>query len=165
MEIQCSRYTPPPSINISGGFNERHTMQAVSAAKALVDLFTLSTSPTTHSLFIMRMGSMAAATHISACEHYLKGAEDAHAKNRVRVFLGTLRAFENIWPQPRKWSKEIKLMAKAVSDSRGADGDTMLHHEWGQEDSVDGLGMGVAGFDLALLRSCFEGQHKGRHGS
>lgn len=154
MEILCSKYAPPESVNLSELFNERHTMQAIKAAKAFVELFTLSTSPTTHSPFIMCMGSMAAATHMSACEHYLKGAEYAHAKDRVRVFLGALRAFEGIWPQARKWSGEVKLMAKAVFESRGRNGDLILSN--GGEDLGDGFGSNIAGLDLALLRSCFE---------
>ncbi|KID65270.1 C6 zinc finger domain-containing protein, partial [Metarhizium hybridum] len=154
MEILCSRYAPPQNASVLEVFNERHTMQAVNAAKALVQLFTLSASPTTHSPFIMCMGSMAAATHISACEYYLKGSEYAHAKDRVRVFLGALRAFEDIWPQARKWSGEVKLMAKAVFDSRGKNGELIVQN---QQDGVgSGLGAGVAGLDLALLRSCFE---------
>lgn len=97
---------------------------------------------------------MAAATHMSACEYHLKGSEYAHAKDRVRVFLGALRAFESIWPQARKWSGEIKLMAKAVFNTRGKNGDLLLRE--GRDGIDDGFGTGVAGLDLALLRSCFE---------
>ncbi|KAG8406080.1 hypothetical protein J3459_017459 [Metarhizium acridum] len=129
-------------------------MQAVNASKASVELFTLSASPTTHTPFIMCMGSMAAATYISACEYYLKGSEYAHAKDRVRVFLGALRAFEDIWPQARKWSGEVKLMAKAVFDSRGKNGELIMQNR--QDGVSSGLGAGVAGLDMALLRSCFE---------
>jgi hypothetical protein len=154
MEILCSKYAPPQSVSFLDTLNERHTIQAIKAAQAFVELFTLSTSPVTHSPFIMCMGSMAAATHISACEYYLKGAEYAHAKDRVRVFLGALRAFESIWPQARKWSAEVKLMAKAVFGGRGKNGDIILRDDAGG--LGDGFGTSVSGLDLALLRSCFE---------
>jgi hypothetical protein len=155
MEILCSKYAQPQSVNISEVFNERHTMQAIRAATSFVELFTIPSNPTTHSPFVMCMGSMAAATHISACEYYLRGSEYAHAKDRVRVFLGALRAFEGIWPQARKWSGEMKLMARAVFSHRDKNGNLLAQD--GEGGISDDLSSGVTGLDLSLLRSCFEG--------
>ncbi|KAJ5130269.1 C6 zinc finger domain-containing protein [Penicillium bovifimosum] len=64
------------------------------------------------------MGSMAMATHMSACESLLRGTDYAHARDRVRLFLGILRVFEGVWPEANKWSLEMRLMAKAVFDNR-----------------------------------------------
>lgn len=129
MELLCSKYAPPLPAEVltpEEQHHERHTFKAMHSAKACVELFTISAQPTTHSPFIMCMGSMATATHISACEYLLKGPEYRHARDRVRVFLGILRAFEHIWPQASKWSSEIKLMAKAVFESRDAGGSLIL---------------------------------------
>ncbi|KAJ6447188.1 Calcium channel YVC1 [Purpureocillium lavendulum] len=93
-------------------------LQAIRAAIAFIDLLTVPASATSHSPFVMCMGSMAMATHMSACELLLRGDDYAHARDRVRVFLGILRAFEGIWPQANKWSGEMRLMAKAVFENR-----------------------------------------------
>ncbi|KND91881.1 hypothetical protein TOPH_03594 [Tolypocladium ophioglossoides CBS 100239] len=129
MELLCSKYAPPLPAEVlppEEQHHERHTFKAIRSAKACVDLFTISAQPTTHSPFIMCMGSMATATHMSACEYLLAGPEYAHARDGVRVFLGILKAFEHIWPQASKWSGEIKLMAKAVFEGRDAGGNLLL---------------------------------------
>jgi hypothetical protein len=68
------------------------------------------------------MGSLAMATLLSAYQHFLTGSELAHARDRVRVFLGVLKAFTTIWPQARHWSEEIKLMARVVLERQDASG-------------------------------------------
>jgi hypothetical protein len=115
MELLCSKYAPPlpgEILTAESQHQDRHTHKAISAAKNFVDLLTVSSSPLTHSPFVMCMGSLAMATLLSACEHFLTGSELVHAKDRVRVFLGILKAFTAIWPQARHWSGEIKLMAR-----------------------------------------------------
>ncbi|KAK5994030.1 C6 finger domain transcription factor iacK-like protein [Cladobotryum mycophilum] len=121
MELLCSKYAPPlPAevMPIESQHYDRHTHKAIQAAKAFVDLLTVPSSPTAHTPFIMCMGSMAMATHLSACEYHLTGSEYAYAKDRVRVFLGILKEFENVWPQASKWSSEIRMMARAVFEHR-----------------------------------------------
>ena len=85
---------------------------------------------------------MAIATHISACQYFLRDEAYRHAKDRVRVFLGILKAYEAIWPQAGKWSAEIKMMAKAVFEARDKNGELTQD-------------MGYAP-DMAMLRSLFE---------
>lgn len=117
MELLCSRYAPPLPGEISTAetqHGDRHTNKAINAAKSFVDLLTASSSPLTHSPFVMCMGSLAMATLLSAYQHFLTGSELVHARDRVRVFLGVLKAFTTIWPQARHWSEEIKLMARVV---------------------------------------------------
>ncbi|POR30976.1 Uncharacterized protein TPAR_08822 [Tolypocladium paradoxum] len=144
MELLCSKYAPPLPAEVlppEEQHHERHTFKAIRAAKACVDLFTISSQPTTHSPFIMCMGSMATATHMSACEYLLKGSEYTYARDRVRVFLGILKAFEHIWPQASRWSSEIKLMAKAVFESRDAGGNLILGDPLRPLPSVAGTGL------------------------
>ena len=129
MELLCSRYAPPLPAEVlppEEEHHDRHTQKAIRAAKTFVDLLSVPSSPITHSPFIMCMGSMAMATHLSACEYRLTGSEYMHAKDRVRVFLGILKSFENVWPQASKWSREIRLMAKAVFESRDSSGQLIL---------------------------------------
>lgn len=117
MELLCSKYAPPLPAEVLSAeeqHRDRHTHKAIHAAKNFVDLLTASSSPLTHSPFVMCMGSLAMATHLSAIEHVLTGSELVHAKDRVRVFLGILKAFTTIWSQARHWSGEIKLMARVV---------------------------------------------------
>lgn len=117
VELLCSKYAPPLPGEISTAetqHGDRHTHKAISAAKNFVDLLTASSSPLTHSPFVMCMGSLAMATLLSAYEHLLTGSELVQARDRVRVFLGVLKAFTTIWPQARRWSDEIKLMAGVV---------------------------------------------------
>lgn len=125
MELLCSKYAPPLPGEISTTdtqHGDRHTHKAITAAKNFVDLLTASSSPLTHSPFVMCMGSLAMATLLSAYEHFLTGSELIHAKDRVRVFLGILKAFTTIWPQARRWSDEIKLMARVVLERHDASG-------------------------------------------
>ncbi|KAL7921451.1 hypothetical protein ACQKWADRAFT_321480 [Trichoderma austrokoningii] len=121
MELLCSKYAPPLPGEISTvetQHGDRHTHKAISAAKNFVDLLTASSSPLTHSPFVMCMGSLAIATLLSAYEHFLTGSELVHARDRVRVFLGVLKAFTAVWPQAQHWSEEIKLMARVVLERR-----------------------------------------------
>ncbi|KAL7966111.1 hypothetical protein HDV63DRAFT_413380 [Trichoderma sp. SZMC 28014] len=125
MELLCSKYAPPLPGEISTAETQngdRHTNKAINAAKNFVDLLTASSSPLTHSPFVMCMGSLAMATLLSAYQHFLTGFELAHARDRVRVFLGVLKAFTTIWPQARHWSEEIKLMARVVLERQDGSG-------------------------------------------
>ncbi|KAH7129554.1 C6 zinc finger domain-containing protein [Dactylonectria estremocensis] len=142
MELLCSKYAPPlPAEVLSPEENhhDRHTHKAIHAAKTFVDLLTVPTSPITHSPFVMCMGSMAMATHMSGCEYLLRGPEYLYARDRVRMFLGILKAFKSIWPQASKWSSEISLMAKAVFESRDVNGELMVSTEYGTTDGSLGL--------------------------
>ncbi|PKS08759.1 hypothetical protein jhhlp_004812 [Lomentospora prolificans] len=121
MEILCSKYAPPLPAEVlqpeERSYN-RHTHKAVGAAAAFIDLLSVSSRPTSHSPFIMCMGSMAVTTYLSACESGWGGSERTFSRDRVRVFLGVLKAFDDIWPQAAKWSREIKLMARAIFDNQ-----------------------------------------------
>lgn len=125
MELLCSKYAPPLPAEVLSAEEQhqyRHTHKAINAAKNFVDLLTASSSPLTHSPFVMCMGSLAVATYLSGCEHILTGSELAHAKDRIRVFLGILKAFARIWSQARHWSEEMKLMARVVLDQQDGAG-------------------------------------------
>ncbi|KAF7551444.1 hypothetical protein G7Z17_g5028 [Cylindrodendrum hubeiense] len=129
MELLCSKYAPPlPAevLPLEDKQHDRHTHKATHAAKTFVDLLTFPSSPICHSPFIMCMGSMAMATQMSGCEYLLRGSEYAHARDRVRMFLGILMAFKRIWPQASKWSSEMTLMAKAVFENRDAHGNLIM---------------------------------------
>ncbi len=121
MEILCSiSHAPPHSDNLSGVVNEHHTMQAMKAAKMFVELFTLSISLTTHSPSIMCMGSMAAATHISACEHSLQGLEygtrQGPRSGSSSAPCGHSRAYGR---RRGNGLARLNSVAKTVFDSRG----------------------------------------------
>ncbi|KAL7809280.1 hypothetical protein V8C26DRAFT_412156 [Trichoderma gracile] len=125
MELLCSKYAPPLPAEVLSEEEqhfERHTHKAINSSKNFVDLLTASSSPLTHSPFVMCMGSLAVATCLSSCVHILTGPEIVWAKDRVRVFLGILKAFVTIWSQARHWSGEMKLMARAVLGQRGGAG-------------------------------------------
>lgn len=132
MELLCSKYAPPlpgEAIPPRDRQPDKHTHKAIQAARAFVDILAVPSPPIAHSPFVMCMGSMAIATHLSACEYLLQGPEYAHAKDRVRVFLGLLKAFDGIWPTSAKWSGEIKMMAKAVFEGRNIHGQTLASTE------------------------------------
>lgn len=117
MELICSKYAPPLPAEVLGQEEqhlEKHTHKAINASRNFVDLLTASSSPLTHSPFVMCMGSLAVATCLSSCVHILTGPELSWTKDRVRLLLGILKAFLTIWSQARHWFAEIKLMAKAV---------------------------------------------------
>ncbi|KAK4074597.1 transcriptional regulator family: Fungal Specific TF [Purpureocillium lilacinum] len=163
MELLCSKYAPPLPAEVLAPeekHHDRHTHKAIRAAIAFIDLLTVPASATSHSPFVMCMGSMAMATHMSACELLLRGDDYAHARDRVRVFLGILRAFEGVWPQACKWSGEMRLMAKAVFANRDRDGNLIsdplgaLTQSLGdgfQGVRVEDLGTGSSGDDLDML--------------
>ena len=75
-------------------------------------MLTIASKVTAHSPFVMCMGSMAAVTYLSALENRSAMLTSSTTKDRIRVFLGILKKFENIWPQAKKWSQEIKLLAR-----------------------------------------------------
>lgn len=129
MEPLCSKYgaptSPQPLAALAPG-EERHGHKAVQAAKAMVEMLVLSPRPTTHSPFVMCMGSFATAAQLSACEYVLNGSEYAEVKDLVIVFLGVLKGLEQTWPLATGLSNELKLMAKAVFGGRDSNGDFNL---------------------------------------
>ena len=129
MELLSSRYAPPLPAEVIPAQEaqpDRHTTAAIRASKAFVDLLAAPSSPTAHTPFVMCMGSMAIVTHLSACEYRLRGPEFEHARDRVRVFLGVLRAFGGVWPQAAKWGQEIRMMARTVFERRDSTGQLAL---------------------------------------
>lgn len=124
MELLCSPYAPPLPAEVLSPeerLPNRHTSKAIASAKNLIDLLAVPTSPIKHTPFVMCTGSMAMATHLSACQFLLQGIEYSYAKDRVRVFLGVLKAYDGIWKQSSKWSNELKFMAKAVLQNQNTD--------------------------------------------
>lgn len=129
MELFCSKYAPPLPAEVIPAEEkslDRHTYKAIRAANTFVDLLSVPSPPTTHSPFVMCMGSMAIVTHLSACEYRLTGKEFQHARDRVRAFLGILQSFQGVWPQAEKWAREIKMMARVVFDGRDTSGQLEL---------------------------------------
>lgn len=122
VELMFSEFMPPTCPAPSEEeWQQRHTAKALKSASETIDLFILSLSPRNHSPFVMCMGTLATATQISACENILKGKEYQEAKDRVRVFIGVLKAFEPIWPQAEKWLRGLKGFARDVFNGRERD--------------------------------------------
>jgi hypothetical protein len=63
--------------------------------------------------------------HLVACKSALPEDEAEVARSRIRVCLGTLRHYEDIWPRAKKILLELKRIANSILQSETA----TLHYQ------------------------------------
>jgi hypothetical protein len=112
---QCS---PPPIPHQATGDEDRtywlHTKKALDAAGAAIDQYALPCLIKHHSpVYICGVAKMTLA-NLSACANILDGAEWLRTRDRIRLGLGALKAYGEVWPLAQRTEKELKKIARQV---------------------------------------------------
>lgn len=56
--------------------------------------------------------------HLVACKVAFDAEETRAARSRIRVTLGTLKHYEDIWPRAKRMIKELKLIANDLLQTK-----------------------------------------------
>ncbi|KAF2094421.1 hypothetical protein NA57DRAFT_13940, partial [Rhizodiscina lignyota] len=113
-----SSCAPPPPPNAPQQGEDRdaftHTKKILLAIERMTALLTLPTNMAAHTPFTICMVATVTIGHLSACNHVLKGEQLKIARERIRVAIGALEAFAEVWPRGKKVLREVKLVAREL---------------------------------------------------
>ncbi|TAQ84187.1 hypothetical protein B7494_g7482 [Chlorociboria aeruginascens] len=148
-----SRCVPPPITKENNGSNERaywlHTKKTLEAAEAAVNLFALPSPILLHTPLGSCGVTRATLAHLSACAYIHSGNEWNTTRDRIRLGLGTLKTFGEVWSMSRRIEKDLKKVARSVFSTPGMG---VGHALAGYEFALDGTESVVSGFeDLSEL--------------
>jgi hypothetical protein len=90
----------------------------------MTNLLTLPTEISLHTPFTVYIIATITIAHLSACKFVLKEKELQIARERIRVAMGALESFADIWPRGKKVVADVKTIAREllrlVPDNRSA---------------------------------------------
>ncbi|KAF5604129.1 uncharacterized protein FSUBG_6902 [Fusarium subglutinans] len=114
----CGSPPPPLFLGVSGGsgLNRQSHLQKLLQAirKQNQCLIILPLGPAQLSPFVICMVACCTIAHLVACKSTLPEDEAEVARSRIRVCLGTLRHYEDIWPRAKKILLELKRIANSI---------------------------------------------------
>jgi len=91
-----------------------HTKKALGAAEAIVNLYALPCSIINHTPLSICGIVLSILANLSACSYILTGSEWYRTRDRVRLGLGCLKTFSEVWEVSRRTEKETKKIARTV---------------------------------------------------
>jgi hypothetical protein len=116
--VECVSECAPPPPEQPGDDRQRsydfHTTKILEAANAAIDLFALPSPVVLHTPLVICGLTLAILAQISACNFVLKGADYVAGRDRVRLGLGAVKEFSEVWPVACKTMKEVKVIAREV---------------------------------------------------
>jgi hypothetical protein len=116
--MECVSECAPPPPEQPGDDRQRsydfHTAKILEAANAAINLFALPSPLVMHTPLVICGLTLAILAQISACTFVLKGADYVAGRDRVRLGLGAVKEFGEVWPVGRKTMKEVKAIAREV---------------------------------------------------
>jgi hypothetical protein len=116
--MECVSECAPPPPEQLGDDRQRsydfHTTKILEAANAAIDLFALPSPVFMHTPLVICGLTLSILAQISACTFVLKGAAYVAGRDRVRLGLGAVKEFGEVWPLGRKTMKEVKVIAREV---------------------------------------------------
>ncbi|KAM5370428.1 hypothetical protein ACJA88_010009 [Fusarium oxysporum] len=125
----CGSPPPPLLLGLSsgGGLNRQSHLQKLLQAirKQNQCLIILPLGSAQLSPFVICMVACCTIAHLVACKSALPEDEAEVARSRIRVCLGTLRHYEDIWPRAKKILLELKRIANSILQTETA----TLHYQ------------------------------------
>ncbi|KAJ4030509.1 hypothetical protein NW761_000088 [Fusarium oxysporum] len=125
----CGSPPPPLFLGVSGGggLNRQSHLQKLLQAirKQNQCLIILPLGSAQLSPFVICMVACCTIAHLVACKSALPKDEAEVARSRIRVCLGTLRHYEDIWPRAKKILLELKRIANSILQTEMA----TLHYQ------------------------------------
>jgi hypothetical protein len=80
----------------------------------MTNLLTLPTEISLHTPFTVYIIATITIAHLSACKFVLKEKELQIARERIRVAMGALESFADIWPRGKKVVADVKTIAREL---------------------------------------------------
>lgn len=172
-----STCAPPPPPDRLLPIYEReahcHTKKILLAISKMTELMTLPISLPKLSPFSICIIASTIVTHLSGCRFILSGESLELAREQIRVNIGTLETFSEVWCRATKTVKEVRIIAKdtfrgrsdvtsrsspssagasshtgAASDASGPFSITSMDYFQADPNSISGFD--ASGFDPAL---------------
>lgn len=112
-----SKCTPPMSkelLEAQQRARDFHTTKVLEAAREGLGLFTLPGPFIAHSPLLICGLSLTLLAEISACRSQLKGDLYASSRERLRLGLGVLKAFGEVWGVGKRTRGEIQNIAREM---------------------------------------------------
>lgn len=108
--------TPPPERLAPVFFREAptHTAKILKAVERLTALLTLPVPISLHTPYSICVIASPTIAYLSACKHLLEGEELKLARERIRVAIGALEGFGDVWPRGKKVVREVKIIAREL---------------------------------------------------
>lgn len=117
IEAVSSCAPPPPPERLAPVYYSDahiHTTKILRAIERMTDMLTLPTRIAVHSPFTICMIATMTIAHLSACKYALKGEQLKIARERIRVAMGALEVFAEVWPRGKKVVREVKIVAREL---------------------------------------------------
>ncbi|KAG0651387.1 Zinc finger transcription factor 37 [Hyphodiscus hymeniophilus] len=115
---KISRCAPPPIPHEPTGNEDRtywlHTKKALEAAETAISLYALPIPILQHTPIGICGIALSVLANISACSYVLSGAEWYRTRERIRLGLGGLKKFGEVWAIGRRTERETKKIARSV---------------------------------------------------
>jgi hypothetical protein len=109
----CAPPPPPePLLPIYAAEVPIHTAKILHSILKMTEILTLPISACKLSPFSTCIIAAVTIAHLSACRHVLPETALESARERVRVAIGTIETFAEVWPRAKQVVKEIKAVAK-----------------------------------------------------
>jgi hypothetical protein len=109
---------PPPDHDIASQEKDKtywlHTKKTLEAAEAAVNLYALPCSIINHTPLGICGIVLSTLANLSACAYFLTGSEWYRTRDRIRLGLGCLKTFSEVWEVSRWNEKETKKIARTV---------------------------------------------------
>lgn len=107
---------PPPECLENIYYSEAyvHTAKILCAIEKMTNLLTLPTKILLHTPFTVCIVATITIAHLSACKFVLDGRELQIARERIRVAMGALETFAEVWPRAKNVLTEVKTIAREL---------------------------------------------------
>ena len=108
---------PPPDYDTTTNEDKSywlHTKKTLEAAEAAVNLYALPCSIINHTPLGICGIVLSTLANLSACAYILTGSEWYRTRDRIRLGLGCLKTFSEVWEVSRRTEKETKQIARTV---------------------------------------------------
>ncbi|KAF2424404.1 hypothetical protein EJ08DRAFT_555121, partial [Tothia fuscella] len=117
IESVSSCAPPPPPERLAPVYYRDahvHTAKIMRAIERLTEMLTLPGRIAVHTPFTICMIATATIAHLSACQNVLSSEDTKVARERIRVAMGALEVFAEVWPRGKKVVKEVKAVAREL---------------------------------------------------
>jgi hypothetical protein len=111
----CSPRPPPGRVDdVYYGEENVHTAKILAAIERMTNLLTLPTKVSLHTPFTICIVATITIAHLSACKYVLQGEALKTARERIRVAMGALETFAEVWPRGKRVVREVKIIAREL---------------------------------------------------
>lgn len=117
IESVSSCAPPPPPERLAPVYCRDahiHTAKILRAIERMTDMLTLPCRIAVHTPFCICTLANITIAHLSACKYVLKGEQLKIARERIRVAMGSLEVFAEVWPKGKEVVRAIKTIAKEL---------------------------------------------------